>query len=293
MSATVTSPLRHSHAEALTVAQLGSEHVQRDASLKYSSFSMPFIGRQEPAEYWTRLENMLYACLRTGDDKAAHFCLEKLAGRFGASNERVMGLRGLYQEALAEDRPALLHVLREYDAIIARDPTNIPVKKRRVAVLCSLSREADAIHMLVELLETCPTDIESWAELSELYISQGFYQQAEFCLEEIILSTPNAWNAYPRAPRRSTIHIINLISRPAWVLGRASERLVAEMASTTQSSGSNGGCEIPLPSVESVQMLNQQATSVLTETTKKVKDVGHTTPDLTAMERLLKPSTRP
>lgn len=50
------------------------------------------------------------------------------------------------------------------------------------------------MNALIELLDTSPTDIESWAELCELYVSQGLYQQAEFCLEEILLSTPNAWN---------------------------------------------------------------------------------------------------
>ena len=63
----------------------------------------------------------------------------------------------------------------------------------------SLSREPDAITDLTELLEASPTDLESWAELCELYMFQGLYQQAEFCLEEILLSTPNAWNVrWPR-----------------------------------------------------------------------------------------------
>lgn len=68
------------------------------------------------------------------------------------------------------------------------------MRKRRVALLRSLKRESDAINALVELLAASPTDIESWAELADLYVSQGLYQQAEFCLEEILLSTPNAWN---------------------------------------------------------------------------------------------------
>lgn len=63
-------------------------------------------------------------------------------------------------------------------------------------MLRNLSKEGDAINALVDLLAASPTDIESWAELADLYISQGLYQQAEFCLEEILLSTPNAWNVY-------------------------------------------------------------------------------------------------
>ncbi len=66
--------------------------------------------------------------------------------------------------------------------------------KRRVALLRSLSRTADAIQALVKLLEASPTDIEAWTELSDLYFAQGLFSQAEFCLEEVLLVTPNAWN---------------------------------------------------------------------------------------------------
>lgn len=69
-----------------------------------------------------------------------------------------------------------------------------PVMKRRIALLQSLSRTGDAVEALVELLEASPTDIEAWAELAELYLSQGFFSQAEYCLEEVLLVAPNAWN---------------------------------------------------------------------------------------------------
>lgn len=52
----------------------------------------------------------------------------------------------------------------------------------------------EAISALVTLLEASPTDIEAWAELSDLYLSQGLYHQAVYCLEEILLLAPNAWN---------------------------------------------------------------------------------------------------
>jgi ER membrane protein complex subunit 2 len=43
-------------------------------------------------------------------------------------------------------------------------------------------------------VEVSPTDAEAWAELSDLYVSQGMYPQAIFALEEVLLITPNAWN---------------------------------------------------------------------------------------------------
>ena len=51
-------------------------------------------------------------------------CLEKLIDRFGATNERVMGLRGLYQEAVAENDGALEKILKEYNGVLAKSPTN-------------------------------------------------------------------------------------------------------------------------------------------------------------------------
>jgi len=69
-------------------------------------------------------ERLLLSCLRTGDDEAAHSCLQKLIDRFGATNERVMGLRGLYQEAVAQDDSALERVLKEYNDVLADDPVN-------------------------------------------------------------------------------------------------------------------------------------------------------------------------
>lgn len=74
---------------------------------------------------WTAYEQLFLACLRTGDDKSAHLCLDRLTARFGPSNERVMGLRGLYQEAVAENMSALENVLHEYEEILEKNPANV------------------------------------------------------------------------------------------------------------------------------------------------------------------------
>ncbi len=65
------------------------------------------------------------ACLRAGDDRSAHLCLERLASRFGASDSRVMGLRGMYQEAIANSTAALEGVLQSYEKILQADPMNV------------------------------------------------------------------------------------------------------------------------------------------------------------------------
>lgn len=57
-----------------------------------------------------------------------------------------------------------------------------------------MGKTPEAISSLVSLLEFNPTDAESWAELSDLYLSQGLYSQAIYALEEVIVLAPNAWN---------------------------------------------------------------------------------------------------
>lgn len=69
-----------------------------------------------------------------------------------------------------------------------------PITKRRIALLRSLGRASDAISALIALLDFCPVDAESWAELADIYVSQGLYAQAIYSLEEVLVLSPNAWN---------------------------------------------------------------------------------------------------
>lgn len=77
---------------------------------------------------------------------------------------------------------------------ILRTDYHQPVSKRRIALLKSLGRASEAIAALNNLLITSPIDAEAWAELADMYVSQGMYQQGIFALEEVLLVTPNAWN---------------------------------------------------------------------------------------------------
>lgn len=64
---------------------------------------------------------------------------------------------------------------------------------------------------LNSLLDASPTDAEAWAELADLYISQGLYQQGIFALEEVLLITPNAWNVSARNSTTRLLPVIMLI----------------------------------------------------------------------------------
>ncbi|KAJ5475062.1 hypothetical protein N7539_008128 [Penicillium diatomitis] len=162
------------------------------------STNIPAKVSRDTVEEYSRLEQLFLACLQTGDDKSAQECLDRLSQRFGPANERVMGLRGLYQEATAKDTAALDKCLAEYEKILSETPVNVPVMKRRIALLRSLQRPTDAIAALIQLLDAVPTDAEAWVELADLYQSQGLGAQAIFSMEEALLIAPNSWNIHAR-----------------------------------------------------------------------------------------------
>lgn len=174
-------------------AILGNSTGAISPSLFQSLLSAP-----ETPELWTTYENLLLSCLRTGDDKSAHQCLGRLVNRFGDENERIIALKGLLKEAEANDTATLDVILKEYEQTLQDNPTNIPILKRRVALLRSIGRVPESVSVLISLLDISPTDAEAWAELADLYFSQGLYSQAVFALEEVLILQPNAWNVHAR-----------------------------------------------------------------------------------------------
>ncbi|CAN8096071.1 unnamed protein product [Discula destructiva] len=183
---------------ALELSQRAPHILKTSPSIISSSPLASIFSAPESTELWLTYENLLLSCLRTGDERAAHECLERLVKRFGDDNERIMAFTGLLKEAEASDDAALAKILKEYDEMLANNNTNIPITKRRIALLRSLGRAPDAISGLIALLDFCPVDAESWAELADIYVSQGLYAQAVYSLEEVLVLSPNAWNVQAR-----------------------------------------------------------------------------------------------
>ncbi|CAC9890567.1 unnamed protein product [Aureobasidium pullulans] len=275
-------PTQISHTESLRLSQLAPKWLRSQApsSLPYP---LSLLTTSESAEQWQANENLLVACLRTGDDETAYICLEQLSQRFGPDNERVQALRGLYEEATAADDKALLNVLKGYDELLEEKPANIPVLKRKVALLRGLGKVADATKALTELLDSSPIDAEAWAELAELYFLQGAHAQAVFCLEEVLLITPNAWNDAGSKlklladAQRSFCRSIELCDdylRGYYGLKLTSQRLLEALSQTSnkpqkaQSSDATVG-DLPPPSVASVEKLRELSTKKLSEIVRR------------------------
>ena len=117
-------PSQLSPSAALQLSQQAPNVLSESLSAVSSSPFSLFSAAETP-ELWIKYENLLLSCLRTGDERAAHQCLERLTTRFGAKNERVMALAGLVKEADAQNPEDLEKVLKEYDEVLSEDSANI------------------------------------------------------------------------------------------------------------------------------------------------------------------------
>lgn len=126
MAPSLIRPQGHlSPAEALELAQKAPTILRNNPTAFSSSPLLSLFSASETPEIWTIYENLLLACLRTGDSQAAHQCLERLVIRFGNENERIMAFKGLVKEAEADNDGELAQVLKEYETILGQNATNI------------------------------------------------------------------------------------------------------------------------------------------------------------------------
>lgn len=123
-------------AEALKVSQLAPEILKSNPRVFPTSPFGTLFATPETGDVWTVYENLLLSCLRTGDDKAAQDCLERIVVRFGEKDERVMALNGLVQEAQATNNSDLEKVLKEYEKILEANDANVVSSSRVSSTAC-------------------------------------------------------------------------------------------------------------------------------------------------------------
>jgi hypothetical protein len=88
-------------------------------------FPFSLFTKAESLELWANYERLFVACLQAQDGRSALECLKRLRARFGPSNERIMALQGLYDEAQAKDDAGLETVLQGYEKVLMENPVNV------------------------------------------------------------------------------------------------------------------------------------------------------------------------
>lgn len=236
-----------------------------------------------------------------------------------------MALTGLYREATAQDDQELAEVMKNYEDILKDDPTIFSIRKRRAALMRSVGHASEAITALTNLLDQSLTDAEAWAELGDLYLEQGSYDQAIYCLEEVVVVTPNAWNMHARlgeviflsagrteggdqlkalseSMRRfcRSIELCDDYLRGYYGLKLATDRLLEALSTSKKSQQSSADPvtgDLAPPSISSVKKLNEAATAKLGEIVRRSSSGergwdGYSESELIAARELLERGTQ-
>ena len=122
---------------------------------------------------WNVYEQVLISALDVGDEELAKRCLQELITKFSLKSSRVCRLEIMVREAFAESEEALKTVLNDYDDLLATNPTNVLVLKRRICVLKALGDAPRAASALNEVLRTYASDVGCWMELADMHLATG------------------------------------------------------------------------------------------------------------------------
>lgn len=131
------------------------------------------------------LEQVFIAALDCGRIELGEDCIRLLAAEFPGSL-RVQKYKAMLLESLERYDDAL-DVLEN---IIKKDETNAAPRKRKIAILKAKGQVGEAIKELCDYLKKFMSDQEAWHELCSLYLADGEYSKASFCMEEVLLHNP-------------------------------------------------------------------------------------------------------
>lgn len=137
------------------------------------------------------IEQLIESAIHLNKLALASHHLSSLSLKF-PNSKRVGLLQGLLLEKQSPDL-AFTH----YTALLETYPTLLKARKRIIA----LSPKETQINLLVEHLDVFSGDQEAWSYLAELYESNGLFDQACFCVEEMIMGRPTVHFNYTRIGR--------------------------------------------------------------------------------------------
>lgn len=131
-----------------------------------------------------------YLLILTNHDVVAKTVLDRINDQFaGQLLQRIMILKLMYYEAIGDEKEAIKALGENPDELRA---------SRRLATFGRNTSTAEYIKSLNYYLDLQPSDIVAWAELADQYAKVGHYDKAVFCLKDVLLQQPNAYNVFAK-----------------------------------------------------------------------------------------------
>jgi len=156
-----------------------------ELTLQYGAILIKSFSNSLGDELWDICDQVFFASLDCNQFEWSMKTMDMMEKRFPDSL-RIKRMMGYLREATGHFDKAE----EVYDQLIEADSSDTTSLKRKI-VLCRLRNQPSrAIAALNKHLEVYQTDLEAWKELADIYLEEGNYQKALFCLEELIASFP-------------------------------------------------------------------------------------------------------
>jgi tetratricopeptide (TPR) repeat protein len=151
------------------------------------SFGLPVVRSNgaSSSEMWVLYEQIFLSALELGKSDVQDKCLNQLRQKFEGS-QRVDRLYGMTFENESNYREAI----SLYEILLEENSANLPAMKRIAACFKALGDKQSFGEQMGSIMKAYPADATSWAELAESYMSVCAFEEAIFCLEELILLAP-------------------------------------------------------------------------------------------------------
>lgn len=143
---------------------------------------------------WRLVERLYLSSIDTKDKERIGEYEQMLREKF-PQNRKVYQLVGRRVEAeasIAGDKLLLLDEIKKYKKLADTSDEKSSLLKHQIAILSQTDLTASkAITSLNKYLGVYQNDTDSWCFLKNLHLRQMNWDQAKFCLEELLLITPN------------------------------------------------------------------------------------------------------
>lgn len=188
----------------LTIHKTAAWTVLPPAEIEYAYKEAKFLlasglnGLNE-LNYMSVTELLFYLCIVRGSDEEAQSIYQTVKDQFGEDSPRIHLMRATLIQVTESDDAAKEYInkLIKGQLEIATDSEDyVQMKKKLLAIERPSMTKEKWVQELLDLVEKFPLDAELWSLLSKEYEESGNYDQAIYCMEEVIVSIPFNYEAF-------------------------------------------------------------------------------------------------
>ncbi|AET39691.1 Emc2p Ecym_4670 [Eremothecium cymbalariae DBVPG len=150
-------------------------------------------------DFMTLTELLFNLAVYMGEDTEAEVIYRTLTDRFGHDSPKLHIMKATLLQITEGDLKAKEYLNKLLNSVLEFDTDSVDylcVSKKLLAINSYEMHSDRRLAMLIDLLEKFPLDGELWWKLAMEYYSNGHFEEAAYCLEDVLIISPFNYNAF-------------------------------------------------------------------------------------------------